>query len=203
MFNREQQVVHLNRIMGKNPIVLSPYDAELFGHWWFEGPQFLDYLYRKIHHDQESLEAITPLEYLERHPRNQVSTPSFSSWGYKGYAEYWLEGSNDWIYRHLEHAADGMVELATQHRNANGLLERALNQAARELLLAQSSDWAFIMKTGTTVPYAVKRTRDHLLRFADLAAMIRAGAINEGTLHDLEQRDNVFPAIDYRAYCEG
>jgi len=203
MFNREKQVEHLREIMGKNPIVLSPYDAELFGHWWFEGPQFLDYLFRKMHFDQHTIESLTPFEYLERHSRNQVSVPSFSSWGYKGYAEYWLEGSNDWIYRHLEHAVDSMVELASQHRNSNGLIQRTLNQAARELLLAQSSDWAFIIKTGTTVPYAVKRTKDHLNRFADLAAMVRNGAIDEGKLHDLEQRDNLFPEIDYRAYCAG
>ncbi|MFQ5599903.1 MAG: glycoside hydrolase family 57 protein, partial [Candidatus Krumholzibacteriia bacterium] len=148
MFNREKQVEHLHGVMGKEPIVVSPYDAELFGHWWFEGPQFLDYLFRKIHFDQNALQTTTPYEYLQRHPRNQVATPSFSSWGYKGYAEVWLEGSNDWIYRHLDRAARTMAELASAHPDASGVLERALNQAARELLLAQSSDWAFIMKTG-------------------------------------------------------
>jgi 1,4-alpha-glucan branching enzyme len=201
LFNREQQIEHLRGIMGKAPIILSPYDAELFGHWWFEGPQFLDFLFRKLHYDQQTVEALTPFEYLERHARNQVARPSFSSWGYKGYSEYWLEGSNDWIYRHLEQAANGMVELASRHRDAGGVLERALNQAARELLLAQSSDWAFIMKTGTTVPYAVRRTKDHLGRFADLQGMIRRGAIDEGRLADFEARDNLFPRVDFRTYA--
>jgi 1,4-alpha-glucan branching enzyme len=93
-----------------------------------------------------------------------------------------------------------MIQLANQHREAEGSLKRALNQAARELLLAQASDWAFIMKTGTTVPYAVRRTQDHLRRFGDLESMIHRGTIDEGALHDLEQRDNLFPALDYRAF---
>jgi 1,4-alpha-glucan branching enzyme len=201
MFNREKQIEHLYGLMGQKPIIISPYDAELFGHWWFEGPQFIDFLFRKLHYDQNTVEPLTPLEYLERHPRNQVARPSFSSWGYKGYSEYWLEGSNDWIYRHLDHAADGMIDLANRHRDASGLLERALNQAARELLLAQSSDWAFIMKTGTTVPYAVRRTKDHLGRFTDLERMIRGGAIDEGRLAQLESQDNLFPAADFRAFA--
>jgi 1,4-alpha-glucan branching enzyme len=200
MFNREKQVEHLYELMGQKPIVVSPYDAELFGHWWFEGPQFIDFLFRKIQYDQQVLEPLTPYEYLERHPRNQVATPSFSSWGYKGYSEYWLEGSNDWIYRHLEHAASSMVDLATAHAASNGVVERTLNQAARELLLAQSSDWAFIMKTGTTVPYAVRRTNDHLKRFAELEGMVRTGRVDEGRLAELETRDNLFPKIDFRAF---
>jgi 1,4-alpha-glucan branching enzyme len=200
MFNREKQIEHLRGVMGREPIVVSPYDAELFGHWWFEGPQFLDYLFRKIHYDQKAVQPITPLEYLERHARNQVLTPSFSSWGYKGYAEVWLEGSNDWIYRHLDRAAQTMVELARAHPEAEGARRRALNQAARELLLAQSSDWAFIMKTGTMVPYAVKRTKEHVERLFRLADMIRREAIDEGELARIETQDNLLPEIDYRAY---
>ena len=77
-----------------------------------------------------------------------------------------------------------------------------LNQAARELLLAQSSDWAFIMKTRTMVDYAVKRTQDHLLNFRDLWRMIEDGTQNVEYLHDLEKRDNIFPNIDYRVYAD-
>jgi 1,4-alpha-glucan branching enzyme len=202
MFNREKQVEHLQGIMGQPPLVLSPYDAELFGHWWFEGPQFLDFLFRKLHYDQATLEAITPMEYLERHPRNQLLTPSFSSWGYKGYAEVWLEGSNDWVYRHLDHATETMQQLARAYPEAEGLRRRALNQAARELLLAQSSDWAFIMKTGTMVPYAVKRTELHVQRLLRLATMLRNGGVDAGELEEMERSDNLLPEIDYRVYAE-
>jgi 1,4-alpha-glucan branching enzyme len=77
---------------------------------------------------------------------------------------------------------------------------RALNQAARELLLAQSSDWAFIMRTGTMVPYAVRRTRSHVQRFTKLYEDLRAGKVDSGWLEKVEAIDNVFPNINYRVY---
>jgi 1,4-alpha-glucan branching enzyme len=201
LFNRVHQVEYLADVLKQEPIIVSPYDAELFGHWWFEGPEFLEHLFRRMHHDQDRLEALTPLEYLQRHPRNQVVTPSTSSWGAKGYSEVWLEGSNEWIYRHLDHAARRMIGLASRHHDATAATERALNQAARELLLAQSSDWAFIMKTATMVPYAVRRTKEHLHRFGRLAEMLDSGQIDEAELGDLEWRDNLLPEVDYRVYA--
>ena len=201
MFNREKQAEHLFDLLGQKPIIVSPYDAELFGHWWYEGPDWIEFLLRKIHYDQETIETITPSEYLERHPMQQVVQPSMSSWGYKGYNEVWLEGSNDWIYPHLHIMADRMTELAGRYPDADGLLLRALNQAARELLLAQSSDWAFIMKTGTMVEYAHKRTKDHIGRFDRLYNDILASKINEKWLGEVENRDNIFPDIDYRVYA--
>ncbi len=201
MFNREKQVEHLFGYMGKKPIIISPYDAELFGHWWFEGPEWLNFLIRKIYYDQKTVRLTTPSEYLDWFPRNQVVTPSMSSWGWKGYSEVWLEGSNDWIYRHLHKAADRMVELARAYSNTNGLQQRALNQAARELLLAQSSDWAFIFKTGTVPSYAYKRTKDHIERFTKLYDSIKANAIDGPWLADIEYKDNIFPDIDYRVYA--
>src|SRR3990172_5043878 len=106
MFNREKQVEFLHGVMGREPIIVALYDAELFGHWWFEGPQWLDFLLRKIHFDQQNVKTITGPMYLDRFRTNQLSQPVFSSWGYKGYCEVWLNGANDWIYRHLHIAAD-------------------------------------------------------------------------------------------------
>ncbi|RPH91024.1 MAG: DUF1957 domain-containing protein, partial [Chroococcales cyanobacterium metabat2.561] len=77
---------------------------------------------------------------------------------------------------------------------------RALNQAARELLLAQSSDWAFIMRTGTMVPYAVRRTRSHLLRLNKIYEDVKSEKIDSGWLEKVEEIDNIFPNIDYRVY---
>jgi 1,4-alpha-glucan branching enzyme len=202
MFNREKQIEYLASVMDRKPIVVAPYDAELFGHWWFEGPRWLDYLIRKVTYDQNVFKLITPGDYLNTYQRNQVSTPSLSSWGYKGYNEVWLEGSNDWIYRHLHKAAERMSELAKAYPSSDGLRRRALNQAARELLLAQSSDWAFIMKTGTVVPYAVRRTKEHLWRFTKLYEDIRRESIDEGWLSDIEYRNNIFPEIDYNVYAK-
>jgi 1,4-alpha-glucan branching enzyme len=200
MFNRQKQVEYLNDFIHKKPIIVSPYDAELYGHWWYEGPMWLDFLIRKIAFDQKEIRMITPSEYLAENPRNQVITPSMSSWGWKGYSEMWLQGSTDWIYRHLHGASERMTELAKSFPESNGLYRRALNQALRELLLAQSSDWAFIMGTGTHISYAVRRTKDHLLRFTRLYEDIKSNSIDEGWLSDIEYKDNIFPNIDYRVH---
>jgi 1,4-alpha-glucan branching enzyme len=197
MFNRQKQVEYLYDMIQKKPIIVSPYDAELYGHWWYEGPQWLEFLIRKIACDQDTIKLITPSEYLAEHPRNQVITPSMSSWGYKGYSEMWLQGANDWIYRHLHEASYRMTELAKEFPHANGTTRRALNQALRELLLAQSSDWAFILGTGTHTSYAIKRTKDHLLQFNRLYEDIKTNAIDDEWLADVESRDNLFPDIDY------
>ena len=200
IFNRQKQIEYLNDFMHKKPILVSPYDAELFGHWWYEGPQWLDFLIRKISCDQDEIRLITPSEYLAENPRNQVITPSLSSWGWKGYSEMWLQGSNDWIYRHLHTASERMTELVKTNSDVNGLQKRALNQALRELLLAQSSDWAFIMGTGTHTSYAIRRTKDHLLRFTRLYEEIKSNSIDEEWLSDIEYKDNLFPNIDYKTH---
>jgi 1,4-alpha-glucan branching enzyme len=202
MFNREKQVEHLNDVMGgKPPLIVSPYDAELFGHWWYEGPDWINFLLRKMHFDQGTVKAITPSRYLEKFPSNQVCMPTMSSWGHKGYSEVWLEGSNDWIYPHLVRAGERMAGLANKFcDNSNGRT-RALNQAARELLLAQSSDWAFIMKTGTMVEYAVKRTKQHLAQFNTLADQIEKNQVDGEWLDQLEAKDNIFPELDFRIYA--
>jgi 1,4-alpha-glucan branching enzyme len=199
--NREKQAHRLRAEMDRPPMIVSPYDAELYGHWWYEGPIFLDNLFRQLHFDQDVIETLTPGDYLERHPTNQVATPCASSWGAKGYNEYWLNESNAWTYRHLHMAAERMVELARRHPTADALTLRALNQAARELMLAQSSDWTFIMKTGTTVPYATRRINEHILQFNKLYDDVKTAKINEPWLIDVESRNNIFPNIDYRIYA--
>jgi 1,4-alpha-glucan branching enzyme len=94
-----------------------------------------------------------------------------------------------------------MVELARRHPSADGLLQRALNQAARELMLMQSSDWAFIMRTGTTVSYATRRMNEHLLRFNRIYDEVQAGRVTEEWVQEIESSDNVFPHLDYRIYA--
>ncbi len=200
LFNRQRQITRLAEQMDRPPVVVAPYDAELFGHWWYEGPAWLDFLIRKTAYDQEVVQLTTPLEYLKRYPKNHITAPAASSWGHKGYHEHWMSRENDWIYRHLHKAAERMVELARTFREPSPLESRALNQAARELLLAQASDWAFIMFAGTMVEYAVKRTQDHLQRFLRLYEDLNNGSIDEEWLSDLESRDNIFPHLDYRVY---
>jgi 1,4-alpha-glucan branching enzyme len=200
MFNREQQVHYLASLMGRPPVIISPYDAELFGHWWFEGPQWLDLLCRKMACDQGTVKLITPGEYLDLGYPLQVASPNPSSWGDKGHNEVWLNGTNDWIYRHLHQAVEEMIALATEHPDAQGPAKRALTQAARELLLAQSSDWPFILNSGTMVEYARRRLIGHLVNFRALRRMIQEGKIDESWLQQLEDYDNLFPHLDYRLF---
>lgn len=200
MFNREKQVEFLSGLMGRPPVIVAPYDSELLGHWWFEGPLWLDYLCRKMDCDQDTIKLITPGEYLDLGYPLQVATPNPSSWGDKGYYEVWLNGKNDWTYRHLHKAAKDMIDIATKYPDAHGLMERAITQAARELLLAQSSDWPFIMTVGTMVEYARERINKHLLRFRNLTEQIRGGNINEEQLSMLESIDNVFSRLDYHNF---
>ncbi|GMA65093.1 DUF1957 domain-containing protein [Alicyclobacillus fastidiosus] len=200
MFNREKQVEHHASQMDRQPIVVAPYDAELFGHWWYEGPIFLDMLFRKIFYDQETIETITPSEYLDIYRDYQVCQLSMSSWGRGGYADVWLRGENDWIYPALHTAEQRMVELANTHTNVDRETSRALNQAARELMLAQSSDWAFIMDNQTMVDYAVKRTKYHINRFTRLYDMVKTNSVDETWLARIEEMDKVFPELDYKSY---
>ena len=81
---RMEQIQQLAGILDRPPLVVAPYDAELFGHWWYEGPEFLDFVVRKAYYDQKLFELITPEQYLRRHPTNQIATPSPSSWGEEG-----------------------------------------------------------------------------------------------------------------------
>lgn len=200
MFNREKQVEYLSSCMNRKPLIISPYDAELYGHWWFEGPLFLKHFFKKVANEQDTIKTITPWEYLREYPKNQMATPSGSSWGNKGYFEVWLNGTNDWVYKHLHIMGDRMVELANKFNEADHNLTRALNQAARELMLAQSSDWAFIMNSGTTVEYAVKRTKDHIYRFNKIYDGINNYCLDMDFLGEVEARDNLFPHIDYKIY---
>ncbi|NEO87260.1 MAG: DUF1957 domain-containing protein [Spirulina sp. SIO3F2] len=199
VFNREQQVQNLFNIMQRPPLIVSPYDAELFGHWWYEGPWFLDQVFRKSWSNQQTYKTVHLSQYLQQEPTQQVCMPAQSSWGFQGFHEFWLNQTNAWIYPHLHKAAERMIELSGIEAT-DELQTRALNQASRELLLAQSSDWAFIMRTGTMVPYAERRTRSHLMRFNKLYEDLLGHNVDAGWLDKVEQIDNIFPNIDYRVY---
>jgi 1,4-alpha-glucan branching enzyme len=195
------QIQHLASIMDRPPLLVSPYDAELFGHWWYEGPEFLDYFVRKAHYDQKVITLITPHEYLARHSTQQIAQPSASSWGSEGYWNVWLNETNEWIVPHLHIAQERMTKLARQFPNATGLKLRALKQAGRELMLAQASDWPFILRTGTSPDYARKRVKDHLLRFIALHEQLTTTRVDEAWLGWVESLDNIFPAIDYKYWA--
>lgn len=183
--------------------IVSPYDAELFGHWWFEGPQWLYHVLRELSGGGD-LALGTPGEYLEAHPIQQKATPSPNSWGHNGYNEYWVNPATDWIWRPLHEAAWRMGDVLRRSPPcAQGSLEdRALRQAGRELLLAQSSDWAFMISQGNTQQYARRRFGDHLNRFHDLLDSLQSRQIVPQRLEALEAMDAIFPQLDYRQFAQ-
>lgn len=187
--------------MERPPIVVAPFDAELFGHWWFEGPDFLDFVVRKLAFDQRTIELVTPSDYLARHPVHQVGQPAQSTWGHQGHLGTWLSGKVDWIYDQILALGERMATLVDAHGvSPTPLVRRALNQALRELLLAQSSDFPFIISGGTAAQYAERRVRDHVARFHYLADALEANELVERDLAGLEELDNIFPDADYRSF---
>ncbi|HEX8709014.1 MAG TPA: 1,4-alpha-glucan branching protein domain-containing protein [Pyrinomonadaceae bacterium] len=199
--NRISQARHLReQFEGRAPLVTSPYDAELFGHWWYEGPQFIDFVFRKLHWDQQEIEAISPGDFLDSGIPIQTQQPAQSSWGEEGYFKVWLNEANAWMYPHQQAAEERMTALANHYTEPDELTRRALNQAARELLLAESSDWAFQIYQGTTVEYATRRFRSHIRRFNALAGEIESSGIDPERLAEMESRDNIFAELDYSSY---
>jgi 1,4-alpha-glucan branching enzyme len=213
---RVEQIQLLAEIMTHPPLVLCPYDAELFGHWWYEGVEFLNLFVRKAYFDQQAFRLVTPGQFLRENPTHQVATPAASSWGEEGYWRMWLNEKNEWIYPHLRVAQERMTELVRRlggrnpARNGQTDLQagttagppdplqvRALQQAGRELLLAQSSDWPFILQTGTSPGYARKRVTEHLGRFLKIYEQLLNSQIDAAWLAQVESQDNIFPALNY------
>ncbi|NNM66477.1 MAG: DUF1957 domain-containing protein, partial [Spirochaetales bacterium] len=183
------------------PLVTAPFNAELFGHWWFEGPQWIDRLFREAVQKTE-VGFVTPSDVLLDQTDFQKTEIPFSSWATGGYAEVWVDGSNDWILRHTHKMVERMVELANRFPDVQGRKERALNQAAREVLLAEASDWPLILKMGTTVGYAERRINEHISNFTRIYEALSSNSVDTEWLTSLEKRNNVFPFLNYRIFCK-
>jgi 1,4-alpha-glucan branching enzyme len=195
------QAVRAGSRMPMPSVIVSPYDAELFGHWWFEGPQWIYHVLRGLSAGGE-LQLTTPSQYLDAHPIHQKAMPAASSWGKNGYHEQWVNPRTDWIWRPLHEAAARMRQ-AVQARPqvpAGSLEDRALRQAGRELMLAQASDWPFIITNGTADQYARRRFRDHVNRMHYLLHGLDSRQIDLDRLEALEYMDALFPELDYRLF---
>jgi len=211
-FIREKcrQITSLHAQVRRKPILVAPFDAELFGHWWFEGPLWLEAVIRSSALHSKQLELISPSDYLKKHPKNQTGALSFSSWGFKGYGEFWLNSTNDWVYRHIHAAQEHMLGLKKRYdilknrRDApSTIILRAINQAARELMLLESSDWPFILKAGSMAPYAEMRIKQHTSRFVRLNNDIINKTIDLQWLEEIEKRDSIFADMKCAEYYTG
>lgn len=194
---RAEQIEHWRSVLKRPPVVGAPYDAELFGHWWFEGPEFLDLVVRKVTCEQRTFQLSSPTDVIDSGLDFQVAMPAASSWGAYGYSNTWLNDTTEWIWPDLHRATAEMARIACEHPRAEGLERRALAQLGREVLLASASDWPFMITMGTTVHYAESRIRTHLGRANRLLQGIRAHATDEQWLMTVEVDDNLFRDIDY------
>lgn len=198
--SRYEQIQSISNHMEQPPIIICPYDTELFGHWWFEGPDFINQFIRSSNEEWSNYKLITPSEYLVNNPMVQCCSPSPSSWGENSDFSVWINSSNHWIYKDVHQCAEAMIRLANTYISPTELQRRALNQAARELMLAESSDWPFIIKNNTTVEYAVRRVNTHIERFNKLYEDITKNSIDSKYVNTLEELDNIFSNINYNIY---
>jgi len=185
---------NLAATIDRPPLLVAPFDAELFGHWWFEGPRFLAELFRQ---GPAAGVRFTHLrEALGRGEALQICRPSPSSWGQGGYHNYWLNETNAWVVAEWQRASQAMVRRVNRGVGSEAQ-RRWLTQAGRELLLAQSSDWSFILRAGTTTELARERIHRHLDRFWRLLDAVEGGkALPELWLQAVEQEDGLFPDLN-------
>lgn len=225
--HRELQSNYLKDYMDE-PIIVSMYDAELFGHWWFEGPWWLEAVFRRMR-ESNFVEAITAkgiaeaslnryneaVKYSGKNEKNSgfsgislnvyeksnvwVAQPATSSWGGGGYAEVWLNRKNDIIQPFLSDLAMELIDICA-NRYDEVKYPEVINQAARELLLAQSSDWPFLLTTGQAPSYAERRVKAHLVR-AKRCILMSVGKeqYDDKWFKDIANKDNIFPWIDAKA----
>src|SRR4051812_4931135 len=199
----EQELRNYHERNGGFGSITASYDTELFGHWWFEGVDWLKAVLRELA-QRPAVEVSTASRIVERHPPREVLSLPESSWGAGGGHYTWLNDDTEWMWP-LIHAAERRMEgLVTRYPNAEGLHEELLNQTARELLLLQSSDWPFLVTTQQAAEYATERFQEHLIRFDELAALAESAEVSPEALEilaALRERDNPFPAIDYRDWA--
>jgi 1,4-alpha-glucan branching enzyme len=181
-------------------LLTAMYDTELFGHWWWEGPEFLYHLYRELAADG-SLECVSGSDaQSEAPPRYEIPLPE-GSWGEGGYHYIWLNEENAWTWKRLYPAERRMREMSASM--ANGPARRIVTQAGRELLLAEASDWQFLISTWAARDYAELRFTDHMERFerlADMAVWVHDRAPlaeeDEAFLEECETKDAPFANLD-------
>jgi 1,4-alpha-glucan branching enzyme len=180
-----------------DPIYTVSFDAELFGHWWYEGVQWIESLVRQIA-ESDDVSLMTPSDFIKSKPIVQTLNPAPSSWGVGGYSAVWVDNtSNAWLYRHIFKAIERMTELAERFPAQKSLKQRFLNQAARETLLLMASDWPFIIHNQTSAEYARKRVEGHIANLNLVYDNMCKNAVNTEWLVKAEKRDNLFKHLDY------
>ena len=195
----------------KPPILCSPFDAELFGHWWFEGPLWLEAVARLLHEKPEGLELTSCSSYLEKYPRAGFIAMSEGSWGAEGGNQVWLNPDTSWTYAHIYAAELFTREVCSKREwEATELGQRVVKQMCRELMLLESSDWQFLITTGAARDYAEMRFNTHNGQFNELKEFWQVlettgslSAEQQERLGEIELRDSIFADIDPGFWASG
>jgi 1,4-alpha-glucan branching enzyme len=180
--------------------LVAMYDTELFGHWWWEGPEFLYELGRALHKDG-TIEMVSGSDLIDAEPARHMITLPEGSWGEGGYHYVWINEGNSWTWQKLYPIERRLRQMARDY--AHGPAREVVLQAARELLLAEASDWQFLISTFSARDYAEVRFDDHVARFtklADIADRIHKGGKlqpdEEAFLKESQLKDAPFPELD-------
>jgi 1,4-alpha-glucan branching enzyme len=181
----------------RDGLIVAPFDTELFGHWWFEGPEWLSAVYRELAAERRDIRPITASRHLAEHPAKQPIRLTSGSWGANGDFSMWLNERTRWTWERLWPLEESFWNAASAALS-NPATQPVLAQAARELLLAQASDWQFIISTGAAADYAEHRFREHCDAAEQLiAALLPDGASRlahaQALAESLGRRDEVFP----------
>ncbi len=187
---------------GRYGMISSNYDTELFGHWWFEGVDWIREVLRTLAASDE-VELTTASDYIAANPPQQSLNLPESSWGENGTHTTWLNAETEWMWPIIHGAERRMEGLVAKYPAANGDQAAALAQIAREVLLLESSDWPFLVTTGQANDYATKRFNEHVDRFNSLADALESGDAGElqRLTAEYNDLDNPFPAIDYHVFA--
>ncbi len=187
---------HLKKT-GEPGLVMVSFDTELFGHWWFEGVSWIKDVIKKLR-QYTAVTMRTASEYLAHNPPKVAIELPESSWGSGGHWQVWLNNQTEWMWPIINDAEQTMQKIALNYDSNNGvdhLTKRAIQQASRELLLLESSDWPFLVTTGQAKDYAVERFNEHKDRFTSLVDMIQSGKVEEAKVSQIESIDNCFPDV--------
>lgn len=193
------------------PILVAPYDAELFGHWWFEGPQFLKAVLKNLC-ESEKVDLTFLSDHLEHSKPDQIVSIPEGSWGQGNHHYIWLNKNNEWTWTHIYESEAKMCQLASLWHDKykhDAYLERILKQLARELMLMSASDWQFLISTFAARDYAELRLTEHYSDFKKIAE-IAEGYIKTKKvldtdlqfLEDCEARDKLFSEIEIEWFAK-
>ena len=181
-------------------IIVSPYDFELYGHWWAEGIPWLKRIFELIAAN-EQIEMISISDYISKYKEN-FSTIRMqpSSWGSGGDFRVWKNKEHQWIWPYINSSIKNIEDLLFLHPNPNVLARRVLKQIARELLLLEGSDWPFLLYTEQAKEYANQRFHHHHQRLNKLIWAAKditdTKRLNHQEFEQIEDIDSCFPDLD-------